>query len=473
MEFKRFLFVLLAIFTVICGQVSYGQEISLTVGGSTLIRTQSPIRKVIVGNPSIADVRETSPRELLVVGVGQGRTNIVVDTGDKQIKYSVEVTAVETGSLLEMIRSFIGRIEGIYTRVFGNTIIIEGEAFSAEDFGRAQRAVELFGEERVKNLVKFRPSAVEEINELFVKAGLGGVRASLVGGRIFLEGSVGSDEDLKKVEAVARAYGLKVENLVTKGRANMVEIDVEFVELRKNSHDIIGIEWPSAISGTGNLTGRLIILPEGQQHNLGVDVVAGVGLTINLLFSSGYARLLAQPRLVCTSGSEAEFLAGGEVPVVVTTDEVVSVNFKPFGVKLKVLPITDASGNISLNLDAEVSQVDESLRVMGVPGFRTRRVSTTVVVKSGQTIVLGGLFSNEDQKAVSKFPLLGHIPIIGELFRSRDFRSGRSNLVVFVTPYIVNAETPRIQKTIKNIQNMYQESKDEVGWEFLEIDTAF
>jgi pilus assembly protein CpaC len=103
-----------------------------------------------------------------------------------------------------------------------------------------------------------------------------------------------------------------------------------------------------------------------------------------------------------------------------------------------------------------------------VPGFRTRRVSTTVTVQEGQSIILSGLFSNDESKAVQRFPLLGNIPIIGELFKSRDFREERSNLVVFVTPHVVTPQAPRVQRAIRNIQKMYREAEKQVNWGILD-----
>jgi len=282
------------------------QQIRLSVGESTLIRIQSNIHKIYVGNPSVADVRNTGPREVLVVGRGRGATNITVRTsrGDR-FDYGVQVTAVETGSLLELVRSFLGPIEGIYPRIYGDTVVIEGDATTAEIFGRAQRATDLFGA-NVKNFVRFRPSAVEQVNKLLRKVGLADVEASLVGGKLFLEGSVGSEQDRSKAQAVARAYGLEAENLITMGRSLMIEVDVEFVEIRRSGMDRIGIRWPSSVSATADVSLGHTLWYDGQgsqpPSSLGLNVVSGTSMSVDMLFNDGYARLLAQPRLVCGSG---------------------------------------------------------------------------------------------------------------------------------------------------------------------------
>lgn len=441
--------------------------IRLTVGESTLVRQDAPITRVVVGNENIADVRATSAREVLVVGVGRGTTTVSITAGGDRKDYTVIVTAVEVGSLLGLVRNFLGEVEGIHARVFGDNVVLEGEAMTMDDFGRAQRAVELFGPV-IKNLVHFRPTAIEEVNRIIQRNGLAGVRANLVGGRLFLEGSVGSEPEMRKAEAIVSAYGLQAENLLTIGQGRMLEIAVEFLEIRRSGFDQIGIAYPSSASASANATGVFNLIGPGQDSLL-VNVLGNTpGAAINLLFRSGYARLLAQPRLVCASGARAEFLAGGEVPVVVTTQSSISVDFKPFGIRLETAPVADSLGHVSMEIVSEVSEVDESLRTLGVPGFRTRRVRTNVTVRDGETIVLSGLFQNNQQKAVQKFPILGHIPIIGELFRSREFRRDRSNLAVFVTPRVVTPETPRIQRAIREMQQMYEEAESDVNWNVLD-----
>lgn len=461
--------------TILCRDAEaqrHERNIRLSVGESTTIRTQRAFSRAVVGNSGIADIRELNSREILVVGRRRGNTTITATTveGERYV-FNVQVTGAETGALLELVRGFLGPMEGVYPRVYGDTVVIEGEATTAGMAGRAERATELFGGQ-VKNFVRFRPSAVDQVNKLLRKVGLADVHASLVGGQLFLEGSVGSDQDMEKARAVTKAYGLPAQNLITVGRSLMVEVDVEFVEIRRQGLDQVGIRWPSSVGASAEmgLSHTLWYDGPGQQppSSLSMNVMGDTSMTLEMLFSDGYARLLAQPRLVCASGAKAHFLAGGEVPVVVINDRTVSVEYKEFGIQLKVAPVADARGNINMDLEAEVSQVDESLRTLGVPGFRTRRVKTAVTVQEGQSIVLSGLFSNEESKAVQRFPLLGHIPIIGELFKSRDFRQERSNLVVFVTPHVVTPETPRIQRAIRNIQKMYRQAEKQVHWGVLD-----
>lgn len=442
--------------------------VRLSVGQSQTIGVRGTITKVQVLNPSIADVATYSTRSATIVGVDAGTTELLIFTGRRKYKYTVVVTKVEVGRLFKQVRSYLGRIEGIYPRLIGDGIVISGAALTADDYGRAQAAVRLFGN-KVRNLVRFKASAVEQINQIFKSSGLTDVRGRLIGGRVFLEGSVGSKDEMGKVDAILRAYGLQVENLVRVGGGKQVLLEVEFVEMRKNGLQRIGVTWP-AVYGvndvTGTLEAKIPIKPRGADAvtmNISSPIQAG-RFALEALYSTGNARLLAQPKLVCGSGKKAEFLVGGEVPIVVITQNVVNIQYKEYGIRLKIQPTADSLGNVRAQIFAEVSEIDQSVAIQNIPGFRTRKFNTFVTVKDGASIVLSGLFSNSEQKSVSKLPLLGHIPILGELFKSREFREQKTTLVVFVTPRVVSADHPWVRKSIRDIQRLYSDYKDEVGW---------
>ena len=443
--------------------------VRLTVGESFTARVRGTVTKVQVLNPAVADVATYSGRSATIVGVSAGTTELLVFTTRRRHKYSVVVTRVESSRLFKQVKRFLGRIEGIYVSLVGDAIVINGAALTADDFGRAQRAVDIFGN-KVKNLVAFKESAVQQVSQIFKRNGLTDVRARLIGGSVFLEGSVGSKAEMNKVGAILRSYGLRAENLIREGGGKQVLIDVEFVELRKSAQERIGVTWPSVYgvaSVDGTLQATIPIQPSGQQRQISVNVSAPIQLgrfAVEALYNSGNARLLAQPKLVCGSGRAAEFLVGGEVPIIVVNQNVVNVDFKSYGIKLNVKPTADSMGNIRTDIFAEVSEPDYSVQVQNIPGFRTRRFKTFVTVKDGASIVLSGLFSNAEQKGVTKLPLLGHIPILGELFKSRDFVEQKTTLVVFVTPRVVSARHPWVGKSIRDIQKLYGDYKAEVGW---------
>ncbi|MBK8481363.1 MAG: pilus assembly protein N-terminal domain-containing protein [Proteobacteria bacterium] len=452
--------------------------VRLNVGQSTTIKVSGTITKVHVLNPEIADVATYSRESVTVVGIDGGTTELLVTTARETSKFSVTVTRVEVGRLFKQIREFLGTgIEGIYPRLVGETVVLSGAALTPDDYGRAQRAVQLFGD-KVLNLVQFRPSAIEQVNQILRRSGLTDVRARLVGGTLFLEGAVGSAAEMEKLKSILRAYGLNAENLVRVGGDKQILVDVQFVEMRRRSVEELGVEWPSRLAigsdsaggAIGTIQGTVPIKPGGAADvSLNFSApLPPLSVALNMLVNSGRARLLAQPKLVCGSGESAEFLVGGEIPIVMQTVGAFSVSFKDFGIRLNVTPTSDSLGNIQLALHAEVSAPDQALRVANVPGFRTRRFKTAVTVRTGSSIVLSGLFSSEQQKAISKVPLLGHIPILGELFKSRGFAEEKTTLVVFVTPKVVSPDQPWVVNTIRDIQQLYGEYEDEVGWQLLD-----
>jgi pilus assembly protein CpaC len=255
----------------------------------------------------------------------------------------------------------------------------------------------------------------------------------------------------------------------------MVLVETQIVEIRRTDDLGLGITYPTSI--TSDQAALRVQLTNTDPPTAGEPptqtITTGTlnltsNMAIRMRFDSGYGRLLSQPKLVCSSGEKAEFLVGGEVPVIIISANIVDVQFKQFGVKLNLTPNADRQGNIQSTIEAEVSDVDRSLtvRIGGteVPGFRTRRVKTNVTVKHGETIVLSGLFNYDQQKNVSKVPLLGHIPIIGELFKSREFIERKNELAIFVTPKIVNPDSDRIRETIDKIKERYKDASDAVGF---------
>ncbi len=445
--------------------------IRLTVGQSETLRVRGVIKKVQVLNPSVADVATYTTKAATVVGVNGGSTEVHISAGKRKYKFTIVVTAVEASSLYKQVRSFLGRIEGIYPRLFGGSVILTGHALTAEDYGRAQEAVRLFGN-KVQNQVRFRKSAVQQVNQIFRRAGLGNVQVNLIGGTLFLEGAVSSKKEMEKVEALLRTFGLNAENLLAMGGGRQILVDVQFIEMRKRGSKQIGVKWPASfsVSGEGFLTGTIPIMPAGG-NKLDFAVSAPFKtneIALNMLFSNGSARLLAQPKLVCGSGKEADFLVGGEIPIVYVNEDKISIEWKEYGIKLKVKPVADSRGNIQSEIYAQVSEPDWSVAIQKVPGFRVRQFKTDVTVKDGASIVLSGLFTNSDQKTVDKFPFLGHIPIIGELFKSRDFQDQKTTLVVYVTLKVVRPDHPWVQSTIEKMKQMYKDYEDEVGWQLFD-----
>jgi pilus assembly protein CpaC len=164
---------------------------------------------------------------------------------------------------------------------------------------------------------------------------------------------------------------------------------------------------------------------------------------IDALEAKGFAKTLSEPNLISLSGIEANFLAGGEVPIPVSgQDGEVTVSFKPVGVNLNFLPLVLDNDMINVSVSAEVSQVDPSISTVTdgieVTGFQTRRATTTVELRDGQAFAIAGLLQESFEDSISQVPWLGDIPVLGALFRSVSYQRGETELVIFVSVHLVS-----------------------------------
>jgi pilus assembly protein CpaC len=256
-------------------------------------------------------------------------------------------------------------------------------------------------------------------------------------------------------------------------------IKAKLIEVKKSALRDIGIDWADVAAGP--VFGSLDEMVTNKHFRLIPDSVQGLGglplqlgssnhylafttvidSVINLLVNDGDARLLAEPTLTCIDGGQADFLVGGEVPIPVQNqDGALNVIFKQFGIILKVEPQAGDAGLIRTKVNVEVSSVDKSISVLGIPGFASRKTNTEMNVQSGKPMVIAGLFSSEDAKTVVKFPGLGQLPILGELFKSRQFRRGQSELVVLVTPWLIDADSPEIQAHVEQYDALKKKSDE-------------
>jgi pilus assembly protein CpaC len=256
-------------------------------------------------------------------------------------------------------------------------------------------------------------------------------------------------------------------------------IKAKLIEVKKSALRDIGIDWADIAAGPIFATldefvtnEHFRVLPQGIDGLNGLPLNLGsnnhyfalttvVDSVVNLLVNNGDARLLAEPTLTCINGGEADFLVGGEVPIPVQNqDGALNVVFKQFGIILNVAPHANEEGLIRTKVGVEVSSVDKAISVLGIPGFATRKTNTEMNVQSGRTMIVAGLFSAEDAKTVVKVPGLGSIPVLGELFKSRQFRRGESELVVLVTPHIIKVDDEAVRAGVAQYDTLKQRSEE-------------
>ena len=299
---------------------------------------------------------------------------------------------------------------------------------------------------------------VEELRVLLGE--LHGVEIIEAAGETVIRGRARNQDDYDHVAAVAARYDNVASYLHAPSfdRVPTVMLQAKMLEVRTSALKDLGVDWDKFVDGPvfgylndfRNASYRLTSAPDGSElalDGVGGQTFAGISTsitsTINLLVENGDARLLAEPNLSCISGGTADFLAGGEVPIPIRDENgFPSVEFKEFGIILRFAPLVDPDRFIRTDVQVEVSAVDQSIAVLGVPGFLTRKSNTLMNLGEGQTMVIAGLVSRDDAKNVSKLPLLGQIPVLGELFKSRQFRRQKSELVILVTPRIIDHNSP-------------------------------
>jgi pilus assembly protein CpaC len=242
------------------------------------------------------------------------------------------------------------------------------------------------------------------------------------------------------------------------------------VEFRKSALSKLGINWATDVDGptfatvgdfaTNSLFRSPMSAIDGSKLPLNVKpfssyfgIATALTSRINLLASDGDAVVLSEPVLSCINGGTAKFISGGEYPIPVTgTNGGVSVEFKQYGIKMEISPKANSKKQIYTTIKAEVSEIDKSTTVLDVPGILKNETVTIVNVHSGQTIVISGLLKAKRGRGTSKVPLLGDLPLVGGLFSTDDVQNEMSEMVVFLTPEVVEVEETYDQRAERLMQ---------------------
>ncbi len=394
-----------------------GTPISLEVNKGILIRLDRNADTVFVADPAIADVKVKSARLIYLFAKVPGETSLY---------------AVDAEEHVMMNRAVVVR----------------------RDLGRLQYA----------------------LNQLIPS---GQVDARSVDGEIVLAGNVATPLDAEEARRIARPFVGDEKDLVNHIQVtapNQVNLRVRVAEVDRSIVKNLGINWDAVVHAGNFVFGYAInnpvttavptlAAPGAVAGNFITRNVLNGGATdslfggantrdynvnglIDALAQNGFISILAEPNLTAVSGETASFLAGGEFPIVVPQgNQVVTIEFKPFGVALAFTPVVLNNGRISLRVRPEVSQLSTQGQVQingfTIPALSTRRAETTVELGSGQSFAIGGLLQNNITDTLRKLPGLGDVPVLGPLFRSDQFARNDSELVIFVTPYLVRPASDR------------------------------
>ena len=375
---------------------------------SQVVTADRPIARALIGNPAIADVLPISERSVYVLGKQFGTTSLTLyDRGNRVIA----VMDVEVGPDVEGLRGQL-------------TQLIPGQP----------------------------------------------VEARISAGSILLTGMVTDPGAADRATQLAKAYaGEKVINLITVGSSQQVMLEVRFAEINRQIGEKLGVSgfglsrggtFSAAMGEGASLDSTNGLQINGIADSFGIISKSfnignvDIDATLDVLERKGLSKTLAEPTLIALSGEKASFLAGGEFPVPVVQSgsnggngNAITVEFKPFGVSLGFTPTVLGDKVVSLIIEPEVSSIDPSASItingLVVPGLQTRRASTTVELRDGESFAIAGLLRRDFQTTVRQLPVLGSIPVIGSLFRSSNFQKGETELLIVVTPRLVAPLKPQ------------------------------
>ena len=413
------------------GQV---KNLQLGVGRSMIIDLPEDAQEIFVGDPAIANAIVRSARRVYLTTISSGTTTIFALGADGRKIAVLEVTVGR--DVQELVRLLKSAIPGndIQVRTVSGSIILTGSVASAGD---AQKAID--------------------------------IAQGYVASASWSSQSTGG-----LASATSYTAGKVVNSLLIRG-LDQVSLRVTISEIRRDVLKQLGVSYSgSANAGVSALS---LTNPLAVNGALGTSAtiawgIAGENLkaTISAFEQEGVARTLAEPTVTAVSGERAKFLAGGTVPIPTSescsfTQCVTGYVQQPYGVTLNFTPVVLAQGRIQLRVATEVTDIDYSKQVtngtISIPGFRTRKNETTVELPSGGTIVSAGLISTQSSAAISGLPGLMNLPVLGALFRSRDYQREETELLIAVTPYIVHAVDPK--DVVRVDQNM-ADASDPQAW---------
>ncbi len=427
------------------------EELTLTVNKSYMIEFNADIDDIIVANPGIANVTARDRRRVAVMGVSPGESNIVfLDRSGRQIKVlNISVTDGVAGldQLRGLIKKYVPNSKVQIESVNGRIIL----AGSVPNLSAADRVMQLAKPYAKDDTSLLNLMAITGKDQVALKVRFVEMQRSVIKQLgINLSGSIGFGEFSQRMFETAL-------NPLT----GLPQLTGQILPSAWANSSTVGISNSFPIAGTalGGLAANL-----GYQNLVDGRQQSSVGAAFNALERVGVVRTLAEPNLTAISGEAGRFLVGGEFPVPVAQDEgKISIEFKPFGVGLGYTPVVLSEGRISLQLSVEVSELStqggfQSDSIAGtdpntgqaiigqsitIPALKVRRAETTVEIPSGGSLVIAGMIQEQSKQTLDGVPGLKDAPVLGALFRSRDFQNDETELVVIVTPYLVDPTDPQ------------------------------
>ena len=410
------------------------KNLQVGVGKSVIVDLPEEASEIYVGDPKVANAIVRSAKRIYVSAVANGQTSIFALAKDGRKIATLEVSVGrDVGELTTLLNTAIPGND-IHVRTVADSIILTGSVASA---GEAQKAI--------------------DIASGFVNDAAGS----------FSFGAAG-------ISASSPTTGKVINSLTIRG-PDQVSLRVTIAEIRREIVKQLGVNFTgSGPNGSFNVENPFAVNGLITSAEATLNWFRGsssFSATLQAFERQGVAHTLAEPTVTAVSGESAKFMAGGTIPIAMSescTGGTCQVGFmqQPYGVTLNFTPVVLSQGRIQLRIATEVTDIDASKEIsigggIEIPGFRTRNNVTTVELPSGGSIASAGLIGTQTEQAINGLPGLMNIPVLGALFRSRDYQRNESELLIVVTPYIVHAIDPN--EVVRPDQN-FQEASDPQAW---------
>lgn len=406
------------------GHVFAADILNVSVNGSRYME-DSGITRLAVGNPDIADIRLLSNNDYLVVGKKAGSTSLLVWSDHGRQEYNVYVSGDDEGTE-KAIQKAIG-YPGVKVQMMNGKLLLRG---------------------KVKN--QYEHDSAVKVAQLYLGSGGGAASSASANG-----------------EGQGAVTDSNIIDLLDMTNPSQVRLEAQIIEINTSAERDLGIQyWSPTLGNTtttnafGETTSTGITRGSSNLFYVGEDFknprgsfgwlgshFSNINASLQALVTEGKARILSRPSITTMSGQKANILIGGRIPIPTSAgDGQIAIDWRDYGIKLNIEPVVDAENKITSKVHAEVSTLDYGHSVtendFSIPAIASREADAVINVRSGMTMAIGGLLNSQDGKTVTKIPLLGDIPIIGQFFRHTQKTRDNRELLILITPTLVSDDTP-------------------------------
>ena len=415
------------------GVTSPSRTVTISIGRGELITVPGRMADVFVADEKVADVQVKSTNQLYVFGKSGGETTIYASNAKGDVVWSANVRVGTNLDTIDQMLNMAMPDARVNVSTMNGTVLLTGTIGAPEDAAEAERLVKAFVGDKTNVISRLKMATPLQVS-LHVK--FAEVSRSLVKNigvnLTTVDGSGGIKFGVGQGRAIGQTFTTDRRLPFAVGAGN-IAVNGYIPDPTGATNELVQAAGTGISAAAGGTT------LSGMGRLLGLDLLGALDAGETL----GLVTTLSEPNLTALSGETAEFLAGGEYPIPIPQGiGVTTIEFKKYGVSLAYTPTVLANGRISIRVRPEVSELSSTgalkLDSVEIPALTVRRAETTVELGSGQSFMIAGLLSNNAQNSLTKMPGAGDIPILGSLFRSTNYRKGETELVIVVTPYLVN-----------------------------------